>query len=245
MSFQENLIRARKARGMTQEELAARLSISRQAVSKWETGESLPDLYKLAALADELGVSTDELCGREPAALCGEVPATAFTGDAAEREAFAEEIRRIAKQNRSLRYVVGILVLICGVLTMLSGYRSLQNSKAPSNEITTPAPLPDTITVTGLTVSREVGNVVVFRFVPSISGEGYEWSASCAPDDNGLTSVEMTTDGGICTVRLLNVSQYDGVTLSATVTNGTESRSICLATDIRVGENSISWDPQV
>lgn len=245
MSFQENLIRARKARGMTQEELAARLSISRQAVSKWETGESLPDLYKLAALADELGVSTDELCGREPAALCGEVPATAFAGDAAEREAFAEEIRRIAKQNRSLRYVVGILVLICGVLTMLSGYRSLQNSKAPSNEITTPAPLPDTITVTGLTVSREVGNVVVFRFVPSISGEGYEWSASCAPDDNGLTSVEMTTDGGICTVRLLNVSQYDGVTLSATVTNGTESRSICLATDIRVGENSISWDPQV
>lgn len=245
MSFQENLIRARKARGMTQEELAARLSISRQAVSKWETGESLPDLYKLAALADELGVSTDELCGREPAALCGEVPATAFAGDAAEREAFAEEIRRIAKQNRSLRCVVGILVLICGVLTMLSGYRSLQNSKAPSNEITTPAPLPDTITVTGLTVSREVGNVVVFRFVPSISGEGYEWSASCAPDDNGLTSVEMTTDGGICTVRLLNVSQYDGVTLSATVTNGTESRSICLATDIRVGENSISWDPQV
>lgn len=85
MSFQENLIRARKARGMTQEELAARLSISRQAVSKWETGESLPDLYKLAALADELGVSTDELCGRE-AALCGEVPATAFAGDAAERE---------------------------------------------------------------------------------------------------------------------------------------------------------------
>ena len=245
MSFQENLIRARKARGMTQEELAARLSISRQAVSKWETGESLPDLYKLAALADELGVSTDELCGREPAALCGEVPATAFAGDAAERDAFAEEIRRIAKQNRSLRYVVGILVLICGVLTMLSGYRSLQNSKAPSNEITTPAPLPDTITVTGLTVSREVGNVVVFRFVPSISGEGYEWSASCAPDDNGLTSVEMTTDGGICTVRLLNVSQYDGVTLSATVTNGTESRSICLATDIRDGENSISWDPQV
>ena len=52
-------------------------------------------------------------------------------------------------------------------------------------------------------------------------------------------------DGGICTVRLLNVPRYDGVTLSATVTNGTESRSICLATDIRVGENSISWDPQV
>lgn len=245
MSFQENLIRARKARGMTQEELAAKLNVSRQAVSKWETGESLPDLYKLASLADELGVSTDVLCGREPAALCGEVPATAFAGDTAEREAFAEEIRRIAKQNRSLRYVVGILVLICGVLTMLSGYRSLQNSKAPSNEITTPAPLPDTITVTGLTVSREVGNVVVFRFVPSISGEGYEWSTSCAPDDNGYIAVKTIMEDGICSVWISNIPEYRGVTLSATVTNGAESRSICLATDIRVGENSISWDPQV
>ena len=188
--------------------------------------------------------STDELCGREPAALCGEVPATAFAGDAAEREAFAEEIRRIAKQNRSLRYVVGILVLICGVLTMLSGYRSLQNSKAPSNEITTPAPLPDTITISGLTLDID-GIALVFRFVPSVSGEGYEWSASCAPDNNGLISVETTTDGGICTVRLLNVPRYGGVTLSATVTNGAESRSICLATDIHAGENSISWDPQV
>ena len=173
MSFQENLIRARKARGMTQEELAARLSISRQAVSKWETGESLPDLYKLAALADELGVSTDELCGRE-AALCGEVPATASAEETAERAAFAEELRRIAKQNRSLRYVVGILVLICGVLTMLSGYRSLQNSKAPSNEITTSAPLPDTITISGLTLDID-GIALVFRFVPSVSGDGYEW----------------------------------------------------------------------
>lgn len=243
MSFQENLIRARKARGMTQEELAAKLNVSRQAVSKWETGESLPDLYKLASLADELGVSTDELCGRE-AVLYGEVPATASAEETAEREAFAEELRRIAKQNRSLRYVVGILVLICGVLTMLSGYRSLQNSKAPSNEITTPAPLPDTITISGLTLDID-GIALVFRFVPSVSGEGYEWSASCAPDNNGLISVETTTDGGICTVRLLNVPRYDGVTLSATVTNGAESRSICLATDIRVGENSISWDPQV
>lgn len=41
MGFQENLIRARKLRGMTQEELAAKLNISRQAVSKWETGVSL------------------------------------------------------------------------------------------------------------------------------------------------------------------------------------------------------------
>ena len=236
MGFQENLIRARKLRGMTQEELAAKLNISRQAVSKWETGESLPDLYKLAALADELGVSTDELCGRE-AALCGEVPAAVSAEEATEREAFAEEIRRNAKQNRLLRYVAGILMLICGVLTMLSGYRTHQDSEAP-------APLPDTIVISGLTLDID-GIALVFRFVPSVSGDGYEWSASCAPDNNGLTSVETTTDGGICTVRLLNVSRYDGVTLSATVTNGTESRSICLATDICFRDNTVTWSSEV
>ena len=61
MSFQENLIRARKARGMTQEELAARLSISRQAVSKWESGTADPSTSNLLALAKLFGVSAEEL----------------------------------------------------------------------------------------------------------------------------------------------------------------------------------------
>ena len=122
-------------------------------------------------------------------------------------------------------------------------YNALAGS-ATEDGLAQPAPLPDTITVTGLTLDID-GIALVFRFVPGVSGEGYEWSASCAPDNGGLTSVETTMDGGICTVRLLNVSRYEGVTLSATVTNGAESRSLCLATDIRVGENSITWEPQV
>ena len=63
MSFCENLIQIRKLRGMTQEELAETLDISRQAVSKWENGESVPDMDKLIRLGDVLGVSLDELAG--------------------------------------------------------------------------------------------------------------------------------------------------------------------------------------
>lgn len=51
----------RKAKGMTQEELAAKLGVSSQAVSKWENDASCPDISLLPELARILGVTTDEL----------------------------------------------------------------------------------------------------------------------------------------------------------------------------------------
>ena len=53
----------RKAAGMTQKELAERLSISFQAVSKWENGDSLPDTGMLPLLCDVLGTTADKLLG--------------------------------------------------------------------------------------------------------------------------------------------------------------------------------------
>ena len=69
MEFREMLLQTRKAKGWSQEDLAEKIQISRQAVSKWETGDAMPDLPKLLALADALDISLDALCGREyPAA---------------------------------------------------------------------------------------------------------------------------------------------------------------------------------
>ncbi|MCL2031338.1 MAG: helix-turn-helix domain-containing protein [Oscillospiraceae bacterium] len=58
-----NIARYRKERGFTQEELAGRLGITFQAVSKWETGQTMPDVALLPALAGALGVSADKLLG--------------------------------------------------------------------------------------------------------------------------------------------------------------------------------------
>ena len=52
----QNIQAARKALGLTQEDLANRLSVARQTVAKWESGESLPDLENAYALAKLLGV---------------------------------------------------------------------------------------------------------------------------------------------------------------------------------------------
>ena len=64
--FNENLVKMRKILGMTQEGLAEKIGVSRQAVAKWESGESLPDLEKSKMLADILGVTLDELANHEP-----------------------------------------------------------------------------------------------------------------------------------------------------------------------------------
>lgn len=66
MDFAERLIKLRKKRGLTQEELADKLGVSGQAVSKWETGNSMPDVALLGQLAHVLGVTVDDLLGIEP-----------------------------------------------------------------------------------------------------------------------------------------------------------------------------------
>ena len=64
--FNDNLVQMRKLLGMTQEDLAEKVGVSRQAIAKWESGESLPDLEKSKLLAEALNVSLDELANHEP-----------------------------------------------------------------------------------------------------------------------------------------------------------------------------------
>jgi len=65
MSFSEKIQILRKQKGISQEQLAEMLDISRQAVSKWELGESLPDVENIVKLSEIFGVSTDYLMKHE------------------------------------------------------------------------------------------------------------------------------------------------------------------------------------
>lgn len=62
----EKIYALRKKNGLSQEQLAEKVGVSRQAVSKWEGGWSTPDLDKLKALCEAFGVSMDELTGEPP-----------------------------------------------------------------------------------------------------------------------------------------------------------------------------------
>ena len=59
--FKDNLIELRKINNMSQEDLASQIGVSRQTLSKYETGESLPDIDKCSALAKVFGITVDDL----------------------------------------------------------------------------------------------------------------------------------------------------------------------------------------
>lgn len=65
MNFNENIRNLRKEKGLSQEYFAEKLGVTRQTISKWETGAAMPDLKKLTEIADFFNVSMDTILGME------------------------------------------------------------------------------------------------------------------------------------------------------------------------------------
>ena len=72
--LKDNLIMLRKLNGYSQEELAEKIDISRQAYAKWESGATIPDIDKAARLAQVYGVSLDSLMKTETTESGGMIP---------------------------------------------------------------------------------------------------------------------------------------------------------------------------
>ena len=66
MKLGATILKYRQQRGLSQERLAEQVGVSRQAVSKWEVGDAIPDTDKLIPLARALGITVDELLGNVP-----------------------------------------------------------------------------------------------------------------------------------------------------------------------------------
>lgn len=82
MKFNEKMNQCRKRLGLSQEELAQRIGVSRQSISKWETGEAFPEITKLPLLAKEFDVTIDWLLSDEDDNVkeeINEMPASTIT----------------------------------------------------------------------------------------------------------------------------------------------------------------------
>lgn len=72
--LKENLIMLRNIHGFSQEEIACRINISRQAYAKWESGATIPDIEKCSLLAQVYGVTVDSLIKDEKVEGIGSIP---------------------------------------------------------------------------------------------------------------------------------------------------------------------------
>ncbi|MDR1002730.1 MAG: helix-turn-helix domain-containing protein [Oscillospiraceae bacterium] len=99
MNFNEKLMNLRKSNGLSQEELGFKLDVTRQTVSKWETGQTTPEMDKLIELSKVFGISIDELVGNESASGEGE--------DAAERP-LVISLRSFRYEYKSKRTLFGL-----------------------------------------------------------------------------------------------------------------------------------------
>lgn len=110
MSLSEKITALRTGLKLSQGDLAEKLDVSRQSVSKWETGQSVPELDKIVKLADLFGVSVDELVRDGD----GPQPASPRREAAEPRVVYIE--RRLAPTQ-----IAGVVLLILGLLGVFFG----------------------------------------------------------------------------------------------------------------------------
>ena len=129
--FSENLKILRKQKGLTQETLAIKLHITRQTISKWEKGLSVPDTEQLVRLAEVLEVPITQLLGQKVADTTNENEVAEYLAQIAEQLAIKNRRTKLV-----VKIVVGILVafVIANLLMVLMSFSSFYEITDSSEE---------------------------------------------------------------------------------------------------------------
>lgn len=119
MEFNNKLYQLRKQKGLSQEELANRLNVSRQTISKWEVGDSTPDMEKLVAISDLFEISLDELVlDKAPASQAGPAPEADMASELKEK-VFTDENRKRAKSWMKIVLIILAVFVAIDVISMI------------------------------------------------------------------------------------------------------------------------------
>lgn len=217
MRFDERLIELRKAKGYNQEQLAEKVGVSRQAVSKWETGDAQPDFAKLIALADALETDLDTLCGR----------ATAVPTDPPVR-APAEK----PKQKPMLVILAVALALAFFAAGLLFGARLLPQKRQTAST--------GALSVVGVKFSSLGGGRVSFQFVPSVY-EDCAFTLLLQGADGGEEEYAVTCKNGRC-AGVLTLAPEKTYAATVCVRKRDASYLLPIANSLRLEKNEVIWD---
>ena len=224
MNFAESLLELRHGRGLSQEELAAQIGVSRQAVSKWETGEAMPDLNKLLALSDALGVSLDCLCGKK---------------DNGSAEVTASTV--VAKKSR-------FWPLLCTVLSALIILLLLQMSRLHAQiDAAEQLPVDMAETIAYAEFGSGSGNSLRYQIVPSAVCEEYTYYLALVPNTPVFgepSPVAVDAVSGVFQGEISVPLSASSWTVLLRVETGKSTYTVPVATELRYSGNGLtSWQP--
>jgi len=112
MTLGEKILQLRKTTGLSQEQLAETVGVSRQAISKWETDQSMPEIEKVVLLSKTFSISTDELLGNE----------SLIRADIS-----SPQLTDIVKYNAKKRqFTLGWVTIVVGLVLLIVEYFSLR-----------------------------------------------------------------------------------------------------------------------
>ncbi len=131
MILADKIIRLRKREGWSQEELAERMDVSRQAVSKWESAQSTPDLDRILRLCELFGVSTDYLLRDEQ----GAEDSTPSPAGIERRRVSMDDAARYIAWRRRAAWLIAAAAFLCIIspitLIVLAGFEELPGGALP------------------------------------------------------------------------------------------------------------------
>lgn len=219
MLFNEKLIQRRKEQGMTQEDLADRLSVSRQTVSKWENGECMPDADKFIRLSDVLEISLDELAGRE-------VEVEPIVLPAPEPPQPKKKLRRV------LAAAVVCLILCAGAFA-LGRYVFPKTAPAKDAQATR---LPETLTVRGLSVFWNADGGWSMQFHANVSVDG---TVFLYRGDMNPMQLPAVYKKGVYTVSSVPTGSYEKIIL--VISSEEQERIAVVAESMTIDADGAVW----
>lgn len=228
MEFNECLSRIRKEKGMTQDELAEKVGVSRQSVSKWELGESLPDIEKMTRVADVFNVSLDTLCGR-----------STDSSDNDYNELFNKEpITKEKKTNNIVVFVCSFIITFALCMAFFALGNAKGKNQAKDSTKDTNSSLPEIINVQLGSNERISANEFRQSFVPSYASKDAEYVVSYgiinSSSEETIKKVKTTCEynSGKCyfTFKLEDNQKIDEIVFTVTV--GNESRNVIIMRDV-------------
>lgn len=113
MIFAEKIVELRKKEGWSQEELADRLDVSRQSVSKWESSQSMPEMDKIIQLSRLFGVSTDYLLLDGIEYTCGEKTSLAAENNGSMRRISVTDARKYISARKKSAPIMAFATFLC------------------------------------------------------------------------------------------------------------------------------------